>query len=293
VLGGVLRAKARRFNTIIFVPHTRARFRRLRISSAALWGAAGTGVALVLASLVFASIFFLTARKDRLYRQTLTENERLKSSAEKMTLRLSELSKKLDDFEERTRKLAIVAGMPALADPGRGGLGGAVPPGENSYFDVVGRGRSLDNRLAALEKQINHQNLLLASTPSIEPVRGLLTCGFGERSDPFSEEPAFHTGVDISSQRGHGVIAAADGIVVKAGWVNGYGRCVEISHGLGLRTLYGHLDDIRVLEGERVTRGTAIGVVGTTGRSTGPHLHYEVRLDNRPVNPLQYILDLR
>lgn len=284
---------ARKYNTIIFVPHTRARFRKLRISSRALWGAGTAAVLLLVASVTFATIYFLSARKDRQYRQALQENERLKTSAEKMTGRLSELSKRLDDFEERTRKLAIVAGMPALADAGRGGTGGPVPAGGKAYFDLIDRGATLDGRLAALEKKIAHQNLLLASTPTIEPVRGLLTCGFGERSDPFSEEPAFHTGVDISSQRGHSVVASADGVVVRSGWVNGYGKCVEISHGLGLRTLYGHLDEINVREGQRVARGEAIGVVGTTGRSTGPHLHYEVRLDNRPINPLQYILDLR
>jgi murein DD-endopeptidase MepM/ murein hydrolase activator NlpD len=284
---------ARKYNTIIFVPHTRARFRKLRVSSQTLLGAGMATILLLVASVTFASIYFLSARKDRQYRQTLQENERLKASAEKMTGRLTELSKRLDDFEERTRKLAIVAGMPALADPGRGGIGGAVPSGGNAYFDLIDRGQSLDNRLGALEKKVARQNLILASTPTIEPVRGLLTCGFGERSDPFSEEPAFHTGVDISSQRGHSVVSSADGVVVRAGWANGYGRCVEISHGMGLRTLYGHLDEIRVLEGQKVARGEAIGVVGTTGRSTGPHLHYEVRLDNRPINPLQYILDLR
>ncbi len=284
---------ARKYNTIIFVPHTRARFRKLRISSQTLWGAGAATVFLLVASVTFATVYFLSARKDRQYRQTLQENERLKASAERMTGRLSELSKKLDDFEERTRKLAIVAGMPTLADAGRGGMGGAAPAGGNAYFELVDRGHTLDTRLSALEKKIAHQNLLLASTPTIEPVHGLMTCGFGERTDPFSEEPAFHTGVDISSQRGHTVIASADGIVVRAGWVNGYGRCVEIAHGLGLRTLYGHLDEIHVMEGQKVARGEDIGVVGSTGRSTGPHLHYEVRLDNRPINPLQYILDLR
>ncbi len=282
---------ARKYNTIIFVPHARAKFRKLKISSEFLWSAAGAALLLLLTAVTFTTLFFVSARKDRQYRQTLVENERLKSSAEKMTTRLSLLSKKLDDFEERTRRLAIVAGMPTLADAGRGGIGGALPEGENASFDLVGRGKSIGDRLVLLEKSIARQNSLLAGTPSIEPVRGLVTCGFGERSDPFTEEPAFHTGLDISSQRGHPVAASADGTVVKAGWENGYGRCVEIAHGMGLRTLYGHMDEIRVIEGQHVSRGDAIGVVGTTGRSTGPHLHYEVRLDNRPVNPLQYILD--
>jgi murein DD-endopeptidase MepM/ murein hydrolase activator NlpD len=281
------------FNTIIFVPHARAKFRKLKVSSRLLWSLAGAATLLLVTAITFTALFFLSARRDRLYRRTLLENDRLKTSAEKMTARLAQLSKKLDDFEERTRRLAIVAGMPTLADAGRGGSGGAPPEGENTAFDLGERGRVLGDRLAVLEKSIARQNTLLAGTPSIEPVRGLVTCGFGERSDPFTEEPAFHTGLDISSQRGHLVVASADGTVVRAGWENGYGRCVEIAHGMGLRTLYGHLDEIRVIEGQRVARGQSVGIVGTTGRSTGPHLHYEVRLDNKPVNPLQYILDIR
>lgn len=284
----------RKYNTIIFVPHARAKFRKLRVASSLLWAAAGSLAGILLVAVTFTVLFFVSIKRDRQYRATIAENARLKSSAEKMTTRLSELSRKLDDFEERTRKLAIVAGLPALADNGRGGVGGALlEPASGEAFDLRERGKSLDDRLGALETKLAEQNALLASTPSIEPVPGLITCGFGERSDPFTEEPAFHTGIDISSPRGHAIVASAGGTVVRAGWVNGYGRCVEVAHGLGLRTLYGHLDEIQVIEGQHVSRGEPIGIVGTTGRSTGPHLHYEVRLDNRPVNPLPYILDAR
>jgi len=282
---------ADKYNTIIFVPHARARFRKIRVSSRALWIAGATAGLVVLTALTFSTIFFLSSRRDRRYQLTIQENDRLKVSAEKMTTRLSKLSRKLDEFEERTRRLAIVAGMPTLADSGRGGSGGALPFGENGGFDLVDRGRLLDSRLDALEKTISRQDRLLATTPSIEPVRGLITCGFGERSDPFTGEPAFHTGIDISSQRGHAVIASAEGTVVKSGWLNGYGRCVEIAHGMGVRTLYGHLDEVDVLEGQHVRRAEVIGAVGSTGRSTGPHLHYEVRLENRAVNPLRFFLD--
>jgi len=283
----------RKYNTIIFVPHARAKFRKLKVASSVLWASGAALGALLVLAIVFSTLFFVSIRRDRRYRATLAENARLKSSAEKMTTRLTDLSRKLDDFEERTRKLAIVAGLPALADNGRGGTGGALPDSGGGALDLQERGRSLDERLGGLERKLAQQNALLASTPSIEPVPGLITCGFGERSDPFTEEPAFHTGIDISSPRGHSIVASAGGTVVKAGWVNGYGRCVEVAHGLGLRTLYGHLDEIHVIEGQHVSRGEAIGVVGTTGRSTGPHLHYEVRLDNRAVNPLPYILDAR
>jgi len=193
----------RNYNTIIFVPHARAKFRKLKVASSLLWGTGAVLALLVLTALTFTSLYFFSIRRDRQFQATLRENERLKSSAEKMTSRLAQLSRKLDDFEERTRKLAIVAGMPALADGGRGGVGGLAPDGEGADLDLRERGRSLDGRLAAVEKTLLRQNALLASTPSIEPVPGLITCGFGERSDPFTEEPAFHTGIDISSPRGH------------------------------------------------------------------------------------------
>lgn len=279
---------AGKYHTIIFVPHARAKFRKFRVSSPTLWAVGGVSALVLVAAVVFTTTFFLSVRKDRQYEQTVRENEHLRISAEKMTARFSALSRRLDSFEEQTRKLAILAGTPNLADAGRGGAGGALPA-DPGGLDLIDRSNEISTRLAALDKKIAQQNLLLANTPSIEPVQGLITSGFGERSDPFTDEPAVHTGIDIASQRDHPVVATADGVVVRAGWENGYGRCVEISHGMGIRTLYGHLDEIRVTEGERVVRGQVIGLLGSSGRSTGPHVHYEVRLDNRPVNPLQFI----
>jgi murein DD-endopeptidase MepM/ murein hydrolase activator NlpD len=122
-------------------------------------------------------------------------------------------------------------------------------------------------------------------------VRGILTDGFGGRSDPFTGEAGQHNAVDISSAAGAPIRSPADGIVVKAEWANGYGQVVYISHGYGYSTRYGHLSKIGVRAGQRVKRGDVIGNVGSTGRSTGPHLHYEVRVNNNPVNPLEYILN--
>lgn len=129
----------------------------------------------------------------------------------------------------------------------------------------------------------------LTSTPSLWPVVGHLTGNFGERMDPFSGEGAFHTGVDIASQYGDSVRVTADGVVIEAGDRAGYGRLVVVDHGFGVTTWYGHLSTIHVLVGEQLKRGDSIGNVGVSGRSTGPHVHYEVRINGAPVNPMRYL----
>ncbi len=131
--------------------------------------------------------------------------------------------------------------------------------------------------------------LRAAAAPTLWPVEGRVTGGFGERSDPFSGEGAFHRGVDISSEYGTRVIAPANGTVRHADFMNGYGRAVLIDHGNGVTTLYGHLSGFGVTPGQVIHRGDTIGYVGLSGRSTGPHLHYEVRIYNTPVNPNRYL----
>jgi murein DD-endopeptidase MepM/ murein hydrolase activator NlpD len=129
----------------------------------------------------------------------------------------------------------------------------------------------------------------IADAPSLWPVEGVVTSSFGERQDPFNGEGAFHAGLDISAPSGTVVRATGDGLVDSAAVTNGYGREVIIDHGHGVRTVYGHLSGMIVLAGQQVLRGQIIGYVGRTGRSTGPHLHYEVRINNTPVNPHKYL----
>jgi murein DD-endopeptidase MepM/ murein hydrolase activator NlpD len=131
--------------------------------------------------------------------------------------------------------------------------------------------------------------LRMAAAPTLWPVEGRITGGFGERTDPFNGEGAFHRGVDISSEYGTRVIAPAGGTVRVADFMNGYGRAVVIEHGNGITTLYGHLSGFAVTPGQIIQRGDTVGYVGLSGRSTGPHLHYEVRIYNTPVNPNKYM----
>jgi murein DD-endopeptidase MepM/ murein hydrolase activator NlpD len=141
-----------------------------------------------------------------------------------------------------------------------------------------------------LSKNVTTADWLRASAaPNLWPVEGQITGSFGERIDPFNGEGAFHSGVDISAGYGQPVIAPADGVVVFADLMGGYGRAIVLDHGHGITTRYGHLANFAVISGQRVQRGDTLGYVGLSGRSTGPHLHYEVRINDTPVNPHKYL----
>jgi len=144
--------------------------------------------------------------------------------------------------------------------------------------------KELIETIAAIE-------LRWAGTPSIWPVRGWVTSSFGPRISPFTGRRVMHNGLDIAARRGTRVTASADGIAYKVGVDNELGRGIFIRHGYGKTTIYGHLDRQVVSVGQEVKRGDVIGYVGSTGKSTGPHLHYEVRVNNVPVDPMRYIVN--
>lgn len=142
-----------------------------------------------------------------------------------------------------------------------------------------------------LLRALRNNRSLLASRPSIWPVTGFVSSSFGGRSSPFGRGWHFHKGLDISNRLGTPVVASAEGTVIMAGHDGAYGDSVEIDHGGGIVTKYAHLQRATVKPGQWIRRGEVIGHVGMTGRTTGPHLHYEVRLNGVPVNPMRYILE--
>ncbi len=142
-----------------------------------------------------------------------------------------------------------------------------------------------------LIKQLERKRNLLAATPSIRPVEGWITSGFGNRQSPFTGQKEFHSGIDISNAAGTPIVATANGKVSIAAEKLYIGNLVVIDHGHGRVTKYGHLQKILVKPGQEVKRGDVVALVGNTGRSTGPHLHYEVLINGTPVNPLKYILN--
>jgi murein DD-endopeptidase MepM/ murein hydrolase activator NlpD len=275
-----------KYNTIIFVPHARARFRKLTISTRFLTVCAAGVAGLFLAAIAFAWAYFSSARRDREYLQAMADNARLRSSAAELHGRLDGITRKLSEFESRTRRLAIVAG---LTDAARGGVGGPAAPAAS----VADQTATVSSRLSLLETEFSKRTELIAQTPTVWPVHGVLNSGFGVRADPFTGAPARHEGLDISTARSEPVLATADGIVLHSGWAGEYGKAIAIRHGDRYETLYGHLEQTLVAAGQRVHRGDRVGLVGSTGRSTAPHLHYEVRVDGHPVNPLEYVLEDR
>jgi len=287
----------KRYSTIIFVPHARAKFRKLKVSHRLLF----TIISLVTSSLCLSTFFsvqyFTSLSQTHELSKLRRENKELQTANEQFGKSVESLRNQLTTVEDRTRKLAIIAGITTLDESSQGGSGGvrnedsAANPYRDDVDKMAFRSHSLNSDLSILEQKFTAQSRLLSSTPSIAPVRGILTDGFGGRSDPFTGEPGQHNAIDISSAIGQAIRSPADGIVVKAEWANGYGNVIFISHGYGYSTRYGHLKGFVARPGQRIKRGDVIGYVGSTGRSTGPHLHYEVRINNNPVNPLEYILN--
>src|SRR5690606_17811528 len=142
-----------------------------------------------------------------------------------------------------------------------------------------------------LQELLAERQSILNQTPSIKPARGWFTSRFGYRVDPFTAKPEMHYGLDIAAAPGTPVMAPADGVVSYVAYESGYGKIVSIDHGYGVRTRFAHNSQIYVELGQRVKRRDVISAVGSTGRSSGPHVHYEVRVNDVPVDPRNYVLD--
>lgn len=213
----------------------------------------------------------------------------------------------LNNFEEKIR---IIANLHHVEEPDNlFGVGGSIPEDLMTHIDLadrqsgliremheqvtqletasVNQKKGLSSLLDALEGKRN----ILAATPAIRPTKGWKTSKFGYRISPFTGSREFHKGLDIANQKGTGVIAPADGLVKFAGKKGLMGQMLVIDHGHGLITRYGHLGESLKKRGDKVKRGDLIAVMGNTGRSTGPHLHYEIHLNGVPVNPEKYILN--
>jgi len=149
--------------------------------------------------------------------------------------------------------------------------------------------QGLENRLRYVRRDVERREALAGATPSIWPAHGWLTGTFGGRSDPFTGEPGFHQGLDISTEKGDPVFATADGVVESASYTGDYGNLMVVQHAFGLTTRYGHLSAFVAKPGQRVKRGDTIGRIGSTGRSTGAHLHYEILANGKLINPLQLL----
>lgn len=187
---------------------------------------------------------------------------------------------------ERVRARAM-GGMPgSIAGPVLGSMFGAPDSAFGVLRDVLG---IIEQRLASVKTGVERRQALASATPSIWPIAGWISSGFGHRRDPFTGQRDFHPGLDISGDAGRQIQAPADGTITTAGYSGNYGNLIVIDHGFGLTTRFGHLSRFAVMAGQQVQRGQVIGYVGSTGRSTSPHLHYEVLVNGQLTNPLRLL----
>ena len=296
--------------TVILVPEGKKRVKQFRIPRIIILLA----VLLVLSTAAFITLLLRDYRvaKSRmpLLARLKVENEHQKTQIGYLAKRIQGLAQKVTELKEFDHRLRLMVAMENEKDEeGTGGQGGSEPSAQRPDFSSTRTQRDLvrlmhrtldqmDSELLSGEKQkaelhrfLEDQKVLLASTPSIWPAQGWLSSRFGYRQSPFTGQKEFHKGIDISTRMNAPIVAPANGIVTYAGKDGGYGRVVRINHGHGVTTRFGHIEKALVKKGQRVKRGETIALVGNTGRSTGPHVHYEVHLNGVPVNPIRYILE--
>jgi murein DD-endopeptidase MepM/ murein hydrolase activator NlpD len=237
-----------------------------------------------------------------------TQNQR--SQIQFFSARIEDLEKQLSKLKDFDKKIRIIAnlekGQEVTAFMGMGGpspsdirdklkkekdADGLVQQMRSDIERLQSEAMSREESLSELEKLLQVKKEMIVHTPSVWPVMGWVTSGFGFRTNPFTGLTQMHEGLDISNRVGTSVVATANGIVTDVGNDNAVGKVVLIFHGFGMTSRYGHLNKVFVKTGQRVKRGDKIAEVGMTGKTTGPHLHYEVKLNGISVNPARYILN--
>lgn len=232
------------------------------------------------------------------------ENTSYRAATGELTTQIQSLEGVINDLGARTsmdpaaalamRKLpAVVKARASGGTQPSAAIANIVTTSMRSPEDTFGVLRDLlqglENRLMHVRRDVERREALAAATPSIWPAHGWLTGTFGGRSDPFTGEPGYHQGLDISTEKGQPVFATAGGVVEAASYTGEYGNLIVITHGFGLSTRYGHLSAFVARPGAPVKRSDVIGYVGSTGRSTGSHLHYEILANGRLIDPLQLL----
>lgn len=297
--------------TLIVVPDRHADVRRFKLQKRWLLQGASVIVVFAVVAAVMVGHYFSVVGSARENPALREENLKLRSELAVIREQLDHVSGTIERVERFDQKLRA---MTLLSDPQRNLAMGPTEPqplqgsGDTNQFvrsqqaeSPQSLGQKLDKisaeatrqeqSLQELQAYFAEQKSLLASVPSIWPTRGWVTSDFGSRLDPYTSERVMHAGLDIAGPHGKEIVAPADGTVVFAGLEGGYGNVLVVDHGYGIKTRYGHLAAIKVKAGEKLKRGDTIAAMGNTGRSTGPHLHYEVRVNGIAQNPRKFILD--
>ena len=279
-------AREDRFISFI-IAHTsksRARVQRIRVEKKSVTVFVTASV--ILGVCLVYGLYGLTQQVRHL--RTEIENQHLRAENERQRQELEKLNNRVEKVEDTSRKLAEKSGVVDEGNSTPSGTGGPeLPLDEMALETLASKMSRLELDMSAHEASLRQRGY----TPTLWPVEGTLEGGFGGRRNPFGGGGyEFHSGQDIEAAWGAPVLSGAAGKVSFVGWQNGYGQLVVVDHGGGLTTRYGHLSRIDVELDQNVSRGQLLGKVGSTGRSTGPHLHYEVRINDEAVNPLPYLL---
>lgn len=294
--------------TVLLVPDKPGRVTRLQVKGRSVKFALGGLIAAALLFIAMTTASILSYQKLAEMSELKTQNQTQREQLLLFAAKLDDLKQTLDRVSEFDSKLRVLTNMddgevriPGAGGPERGESSGITSPtlGEDLLMNRIQRELSHLSEAARLEEQslqelsssVQDKRSLLSATPSILPAQGWISSHFGARVNPFSGQASTHYGLDVAASIGTPIYAPANGTIIFTGVRGGYGKLISIDHGYGVTTRYAHLSEFHVKPGQRVTRGDRIGSVGNTGRSTGPHLHYEVRVNNVPVNPRRYILD--
>lgn len=294
----------KKYYTFMIIPSSRGRSRKIVVSDKTIRFLLLTlSVLFVVFSIIFLDWLRINYAKIEV-KKLKTENAKQKEKIKMYEELTKELQEKINGFKNYAEKLNVFAGLQspyALKEVGSGGvspndvgtlISNSIQKPSLEKPEIIKKtANEVEQNLKILDQYFKDQSLRLAALPSIWPTRGYLSGFFGNRRDPFTGKIDFHPGLDISTQLGNKVFATANGLIIVAEYRKGYGNVIIIDHGYGFSTLYAHLSKIAVKEGQKVKRWDVIGFVGTTGKSTGPHLHYEVRRYNQSVNPLDFILE--
>lgn len=293
--------------SFIIIPHYKGKQRTLSFSKKRLKFIFGLTIFIVLALSAVLVHYGLMTGINQKYKASLLETA---SQTEKMSQyeqTISSLQATISNFEEYAKKLNIMAGLKSaevlnmVAGQGSGlksgqSAGSVLPPQEANLAQLDEISKTADRvnlNLNTLVNIFNEKTVDLAYTPSIKPTNGYISSPYAVRDDPFTGKPTMHWGIDIVTARGNPVVATADGTVIKTGYDKISGNYIKISHPrTGYVTIYCHLlKEFKVKNGQKVKRGQTIGLVGSTGKSLGPHVHYEVQLDGKSKNPWYYLLE--
>jgi murein DD-endopeptidase MepM/ murein hydrolase activator NlpD len=298
---------AKRFYTVLILPDATSQARKFHISRPVI------SVVSTLAALgILALAFFIYQYVNFNLRMIELRQLRLEASDRSvLATKVAQLEGELQRLRDFDQRLRVVAGLDQepqeSADFAQGGAATqsrtalldtvqqeAVRLADSVNRDIEVLGREITSRersFRELKVLLEEKRSVLASTPTILPVKGLITAGYGYRQSPFTGVREMHEGVDLAAPYGTPIVATADGIVSFVGPLGAFGNVVFINHGHGFTTFYAHASKIRGTEGQSVKRGEVVALVGTTGRTTGPHVHYEVQVNGVTVNPIKYVVD--